>query len=117
MALAQENAGIGLRRRFTTLGIHPYDTVTVVDMYRPEQPTVAGSVRDGIRLKQVVATWVHYSGDYVIAIARGMRPTNDGRGARYTSLLQQRRQPQRLSFPLSFFRPECWYPPLPSSFT
>ncbi|MFT7597727.1 MAG: ribonucleoside-diphosphate reductase alpha chain [Acidimicrobiales bacterium] len=28
MALASEQIGIGLRRRFTTAGVHPYDTVT-----------------------------------------------------------------------------------------
>ena len=28
MALAPEQAGIGIRRRFTTEGVHPYDEVT-----------------------------------------------------------------------------------------
>mmetsp|Transcript_43699 Transcript_43699/g.70247 ORF Transcript_43699/g.70247 Transcript_43699/m.70247 type:complete len:380 (+) Transcript_43699:185-1324(+) len=54
------------------------DTVTVVDVHRPEMPTVAGSVRDPTRLKQVVATWMHHSNEYVVALARGRRPQSDG---------------------------------------
>ena len=54
------------------------DAVTVVDVQRPEMPTVAGSVRDATRLKQVVATWMHRSAEYVVALARGRRPASDG---------------------------------------
>ena len=54
------------------------DAVTVVDVYRPDMPTVAGSVSDSIKLKAVVAVWAHHSGEYVVAIARGVRPTGFG---------------------------------------
>lgn len=50
------------------------DTVSVVDVYRPDMPTVAGSVTDAKVLKGVVATWMHRSGEYLIAVARGRRP-------------------------------------------
>lgn len=54
------------------------DAVTVVDVYRPDMPTVAGSVSDPVRLKAVVAVWAHDSGEYVVAVARGVRPTGFG---------------------------------------
>jgi hypothetical protein len=54
------------------------DAVTVVDVYRPDMPTVAGSVSDPVRLKAVVAVWAHSSGEYVVAVARGVRPTGFG---------------------------------------
>jgi hypothetical protein len=54
------------------------DAVTVVDLYRPDMPTVAGSVSDPVRLKGVVQTWVHRSGEYVVAVARGRRPAGVG---------------------------------------
>ena len=54
------------------------DAVTVVDVYRPDMPTVAGSVTDPVRLKAVVAVWAHSSGEYVVAVARGVRPTGFG---------------------------------------
>jgi len=54
------------------------DAVTVVDVYRPDMPTVAGSVSDPTRLKAVVAVWAHDSGEYVVAVARGVRPTGFG---------------------------------------
>ena len=42
--------------------------------YLPDMPTVAGSVTDAKVLKGVVATWMHRSGEYLIAVARGRRP-------------------------------------------
>ena len=54
------------------------DAVTAVDLYRPEMPTIVGSVRDGARLKQVVATWMHRSNEFVVALSRGRRPHADG---------------------------------------
>ena len=54
------------------------DAVTAVDLYRPDMPTVAGSVSDPVVLKSVVAVWVHGSNDYVVAVSRGLRPTGIG---------------------------------------
>jgi hypothetical protein len=49
-----------------------------VDVYRPDMPTVAGSVTHPKVLKGVVATWMHRSGEYVVAVARGRRPEGFG---------------------------------------
>jgi hypothetical protein len=54
------------------------DTISVVDVYRPDMPTVAGSVTHPKVLKGVVATWMHRSGEYVVAVARGRRPEGFG---------------------------------------
>ena len=54
------------------------DTVTAVDLYRPSMPTVAGSVRDAKRLRQVVATWMHRSNEFIVALSPGRRPHADG---------------------------------------
>ena len=70
--------GAYLRGHYLWVAATQVDAVTVVDVYRPDMPTVAGSVSDPTRLKAVVAVWAHDSGEYVVAIARGVRPTGFG---------------------------------------
>ncbi len=70
--------GAYLRGHYLWVAATQVDAVTVVDVYRPDMPTVAGSVSDPVRLKAVVAVWAHESGEYVLAIARGVRPTGFG---------------------------------------
>jgi hypothetical protein len=54
------------------------NAVTCVDVYRPDMPTIAGSVADRVNLEQVVATWMHRSEDYLVAVSRGKRPAGIG---------------------------------------
>ena len=70
--------GAYLRGHYLWVAATQVDAVTVVDVYRPDMPTVAGSVSDPTRLKAVVAVWAHDSGEYVVAVARGVRPTGFG---------------------------------------
>ena len=70
--------GAYLRGHYLYVAATQVDAVTVVDLYRPDMPTVAGSVSDPVRLKGVVQTWAHRSGEYVVAVARGRRPGGVG---------------------------------------
>ena len=73
--------GAYLRGHYLYVAATQVDAVTVVDLYRPDMPTVAGSVSDPVRLKGVVQTWAHRSGEYVVAVARGRRPAGVGHAA------------------------------------
>ena len=53
--------GAYLRGHYLYVAATQVDAVTVVDLYRPDMPTVAGSVSDPVRLKGVVQTWAHRS--------------------------------------------------------
>ena len=70
--------GAYLRGHYLYVAATQVDAVTVVDLYRPDMPTVAGSVSDPVRLKGVVQTWAHRSGEYVVAVSRGRRPAGVG---------------------------------------